>query len=31
MAKSVNETGHTKNVSNFLALIDSVQGWGADY
>lgn len=31
MAKSVNETGHTKNVSNFLALIDFVDAWGADY
>ncbi len=31
MAKSVNETGHTKNVSNFLALIDFVDGWGTDY
>ena len=25
------ETGHTKNVSTFLALIGFVNGWGADY
>lgn len=25
------ETGHTRNVSNFLSLIGFVGGWGADY
>lgn len=28
---SVIETGHTKNVSAFLAFIGFVDGWGADY
>lgn len=28
---STHETGHTKNVSTFLALLGFVNGWGADY
>jgi hypothetical protein len=28
---STHETGHTKNVSTFLALVGFVNGWGANY